>query len=1046
MDITEQWVGQAAGGRVFKDARAVVRLGKVAGVSRKETAEGLVFQGQVGTGKRPMRVVVKVMGPTQVKNLCACAMARATGAMCEHAAAVLLAGIEGVDAPSGKESDRGRGNAGSLGPSSRSKRPGAVVPEVVPLEVRVSPRFPNEGIAAVHLRPAEGGEGGEGVEGGQGAEVSQADQHLAAWLLANVGSTGAAMLSLPSDKLTGFYRALSGHPRVSHGDIPFLVDIGRLRPPLELELEDEMMWLKLGEVGGQGVEEVQLLMLGDALAEWSSGAGRLTVATPVLGSEALEGVIALEDLMGGDWLQIEVAEFVKVLEPLAEAFQLPGDLGGLDIHEAEPGIELEIAGSTRALQARLVAVYAEQERLALASSRQSHISFPVASAQPGLWLVRNPEYEQRAVARLMECGFEVLDASGALFLRGEDEVIDFLTGVLPDLRGRWTVNTDEKLIRVETKLDRIVPRIEVEGSGEDWLACDISWEVGGSVLGREAVRRLLQSGSRTVPLPRGGKAVISHFDAEVMEGMLLDVDPRQEDGRFYFPVQQEAYLRRLRAYYGGEEDRDEVAVPDLPEKLAGILRGYQRDGVDWLYRRAIKEGAALLADDMGLGKTLQTLAFLKLWKSCGPEVAKGPALVVCPATLLGNWRDEVAKFVPELNVLVMHGARRKDYYDVMSAADIIVTSYALLDKDSAYYQEMSLGALVLDEASAIRNPDTLAAKAARKVRAAAPDAACVAITGTPVENSVRDLWSIFQFLLPGYLGGREDFRRRYELPCAAEVPDRVAVQRLRWRTEPFMLRRTKSRVAKDLPPKIESVVWCDPSPMQREHYQAILRHGAEKVDQVRKNSGKDGARMQMLTVLLRLRQSCCDLRLIDAKLKGKGLADVSAKLARLMELLDEAQRGGHRVLVFSQFTSMLALIRNELDAGDVDYCYLDGATRDRSGVVDRFQKPTGPPVFLISLKAGGYGLTLTAADTVVLFDPWWNPAVEAQAADRIHRIGQTKPATIYKLITRGTVEEKILRLQDRKRSIITAAMGEVGDESSPMMTGLTEGEMIELME
>ena len=165
-----------------------------------------------------------------------------------------------------------------------------------------------------------------------------------------------------------------------------------------------------------------------------------------------------------------------------------------------------------------------------------------------------------------------------------------------------------------------------------------------------------------------------------------------------------------------------------------------------------------------------------------------------------------------------------------------------------------------------------------------------------------------------------------------------------------------------------------------------------------------------------------------------------------MELLDEAQRGGHRVLVFSQFTSMLALIRNELDAGDVDYCYLDGATRDRSGVVDRFQKPTGPPVFLISLKAGGYGLTLTAADTVVLFDPWWNPAVEAQAADRIHRIGQTKPATIYKLITRGTVEEKILRLQDRKRSVITAAMGEVGDESSPMMTGLTEGEMIELME
>ena len=204
--------------------------------------------------------------------------------------------------------------------------------------------------------------------------------------------------------------------------------------------------------------------------------------------------------------------------------------------------------------------------------------------------------------------------------------------------------------------------------------------------------------------------------------------------------------------------------------------------------------------------------------------------------------------------------------------------------------------------------------------------------------------------------------------------------------------------------------------------------------------------MQILTVLLRLRQSCCDLRLLDSAIKKKSLPEVSAKLARLMELLEEAQRGGHRVLVFSQFTSMLALIRDELDREDIDYSYLDGATRDRSAVVDRFQKSNGPPVFLISLKAGGYGLTLTAADTVVLFDPWWNPAVEAQAADRIHRIGQTKPATIYKFITRGTVEEKILKLQEKKRNVISAAMGEVGDEVSPMMNGLSEGELLDLLD
>ena len=529
-----------------------------------------------------------------------------------------------------------------------------------------------------------------------------------------------------------------------------------------------------------------------------------------------------------------------------------------------------------------------------------------------------------------------------------------------------------------------------------------------------------------------------------MEGFMLDTDPRQEAGSYLFPAQQAAYLERLQSYYEPTRsaDRKEAVVPDLPEDLTGILREYQLGGVQWLYRRMAREGAALLADDMGLGKTLQALAAIQLWKKHGGEGAKAPALVVCPATLLGNWRDEAAKFVPDLSVLVMHGPKRKDYFEVMEVADIIITSYALLDRDSEKYEAIQLGVLVLDEASAIRNPDTRAAKAARKVQAPAR----IAITGTPVENGVRDLWSIFQFLMPSYLGGREDFRLRYELPCQAEVPDMAAMQRLRWRTAPFMLRRTKSLVAKDLPPKMESVVWCDPSPMQKDQYQSILRHGVEKVETLRKQAGSNAGRMQMLTVLLRLRQSCCDLRLLDDQLEKQSLSEVSVKLARLMELLDEAQRGGHRVLVFSQFTSMLSLIRDELDKEDIDFCYLDGATNDRSAVVNKFQKPNGPPVFLISLKAGGYGLTLTAADTVVLFDPWWNPAVEAQAADRIHRIGQTKPATIYKLITRGTVEEKILRLQDRKRSVISAAMGEMSDEATPMMSGLTDGEMRELLE
>lgn len=1010
MEITEQWVGQSAGGRVFKEARALVKLGKISHVVRK----GGIFQGMMQSGGKPRRVVVKVLGPHEVRNLCNCSVSQATGAMCEHAAAVLLASL-----------------SKPIETEKKPTAPPAPEPptEVHPLDIRLSPKFPREGVRAIHLRRAA-----------TGTKVEQADLVLALWLQKNTGQIDAAMLSLPENQLESFFRAAAGHARITRGNDPVRINQARLRPHLEMELNLESggdtIWLRLADL-----ETGEMLVLGDSLVQWDGE--QLLMTDSQNNSSSLDGIVTLTEMVTGDWLEVETAKFVKTLTDVEKSYHLPADLGGLDVRDGTPVIELEISGSTRALQARLTAHYTEEVSIALGISPVVS-GFPCRSSEStGQWLVRNEDHEQQAISRLMNQGFEILDASGFLFLRGEDEVLDFLTISLPQLRKIWTVNTEEKLGRVESRLERIVPRFEVSeaGSGEDWLACDVTWQCGEKTLDPAAVRRLLQSGSRSISLPQGGKAVISSFDTEVMDGVLLDTDPDQRNGRYYFPSNQAAYIKRLNSYYQseGETAAVETEVPALPESLDQTLRGYQKEGVDWLYRRAAGEGAALLADDMGLGKTLQTLAFLKLWQE------KGTALVVCPATLLGNWQDEATKFVPNLKVLIMHGSKRKKYFEVMASADIIITSYALLDRDIKHYQKAEFGAIVLDEASAIRNPDTLAAKAARKVNAAAR----IAISGTPVENSVRDLWSIYQFLLPGYLGGREDFRQRYELPCAAEVQDqssRAAMQRLRWRTEPFMLRRTKNLVAKDLPAKIESIVWCDPSPRQKESYQAILRQGAEKVDMLRKQSGADGARMQMLTVLLRLRQTCCDLRLLDDQLTENPLAEMSAKLARLMELLEEARRGDHRVLVFSQFTSMLTLIRNELDKEDIDYCYLDGATRDRSAAVDRFQKPNGPPVFLISLKAGGYGLTLTAADTVVLFDPWWNPAVEAQAADRIHRIGQTKPATIYKFITRGTVEEKILRLQERKLNVINAAMGESDDESRPMMSGLNEHEMLELLQ
>jgi len=612
-------------------------------------------------------------------------------------------------------------------------------------------------------------------------------------------------------------------------------------------------------------------------------------------------------------------------------------------------------------------------------------------------------------------------------------VVDFLTDALPDLEEKWTVNVGGKLRSVKGNLVRVRPRMELSGSGEDWLAFDYGFATDdGRDVPREVIDKMLRAGKKSGRTKNGKQVVISAFDAEMMESVLRDTDPRQEGGKYYVAANQGAFVRRVRDYYAGGE----VSVPSrdvlegLPEGMQDVLRGYQEDGVAWLVERLEMEGAALLADDMGLGKTVQTLATLYLRR----EVGK-PALVVCPTSLLGNWADEAARWVPEMNVLVMHGGGRKSYFDVMDSADIIVTSYALVARDLKEYQGLDLGVVVLDEASVIRNPDTQAAKALRKLKSDGR----LALSGTPVENAVRDLWSLYSFLLPGYLGSREDFKNRYEVALSGTQPDEHVMRRLRMRVEPFMIRRTKVEVAKDLPGKMEQVVFVEPSKKQRGVYGEILKRGASKVDEMEGGS----ARMQMLTVLLRLRQASCDLRLLGEDMSEDGLDVVSAKLAMLLELLEEAKRGGHRVLVFSQFTKMLGFVRAALDESGLSYSYLDGGTRDRGAEVKKFQEANGPDVFLISLKAGGYGLNLTAADTVVHFDPWWNPAVEAQATDRAYRIGQTRPVTAYKLIAKGTVEEKILRLQERKRGLIGAA---IGDEGEPMMSGLSEGEMRGLLE
>ncbi|MGK3964807.1 DEAD/DEAH box helicase [Sorangium sp. So ce118] len=444
----------------------------------------------------------------------------------------------------------------------------------------------------------------------------------------------------------------------------------------------------------------------------------------------------------------------------------------------------------------------------------------------------------------------------------------------------------------------------------------------------------------------------------------------------------------------------------LPADLTATLRPYQRRGVDWLSFLRDAGLGAVLADDMGLGKTLQTLC-----------AVRGRTLVVCPRSVVHNWADEIRRFRPGLRFAIYHGARRA----LDPAADITLTTYAVLRNDVELLAAQAWNVVVLDEAQAIKNPDSQAARAAFALRAELR----VALSGTPVENRLDELWSLLHFTNRGLLGGRSAFQDRYGRPIADGVQGAAA--ELRQKIRPFVLRRMKREVAPELPPRSEMVLYCELEEAERDLYEAV--RAATRKDVVAKLA--EGASvMAALEALLRLRQAACHPALIPGS--SPGAADMppasrvtpSSKVMRLLEALEECVADGHKALVFSQWTSLLDLVEPHLTEAGIPFNRLDGATRDRGGVVAAFQSAGGPPVMLISLKAGGTGLNLTAADHVFLLDPWWNPAVEDQAADRAHRIGQHRPVMVHRLVAKDTVEEGILALQERKRAIAGAALGE----------------------
>lgn len=444
----------------------------------------------------------------------------------------------------------------------------------------------------------------------------------------------------------------------------------------------------------------------------------------------------------------------------------------------------------------------------------------------------------------------------------------------------------------------------------------------------------------------------------------------------------------VRQFNDGLENLDIIEEVDLPRDLSVVPRKYQKEGINWLCFLRQGQVGALLADDMGLGKTLQALCAIQ-----------GRTLVVAPTSILHSWVEQIRQFRPSLTYYVYYGNNRV----LNSRADITITSYAILRLDKDYLTEENWDSIILDEAQVIKNPDSQITRAVHALQANFR----VALTGTPVENRLEDLWSQFQFLNPGLLGSLESFQDQYVF--VGEKEREAAVQRLRQRVRPFILRRLKKDVAPELPPRTEKVLYSELNQDEREVYEAILTSTRREVCEKLEAGGSIFAALELL---LRLRQVCCHVSLIPGQTSQE-----SSKLDLLFETLHDSIESGHRALVFSQWTSYLDLIEYRLKQQGVRFSRLDGTTRNRQQVVEEFQKDSGPSVMLISLKAGGVGLTLTAADHIFIMDPWWNPAVEDQAADRSHRIGQTQAVLIHRLVAQGTIEEKILAFKKAKQEV-----------------------------
>lgn len=965
---------KAATWQHFKEAQSLLSSADV--LSAEETSDG--WRGSVRGGKRTLNVIVTKRTATWFDASCPCPSSRRDGAFCPHAIAIALR----INTPAEAVPIPAEPSASPQPQKTKTTQSPAAVPS---LAWHIQFNGPwrsllSKSSAAVTLNIA-----------GPETLHTPADATLTQFLLGEkVVSTPPIHLRLNQRTLPQFLRAASSHPRLQTSEGDLIISENYVLSPENILLEKGELHIlppRTGEIVEIG-EEFYLL-----------GEDNLNHITSISQSSILTSVI--RQLASKETAVVPIASFLQSLESFQSHFDFSGStwFSSLRIVSVPANVTLHLRGSAELLTLQIEAEFPAD----IPSLHQQTLSVPCRAP------VENPFTPGPLLAASLP--FKKT-------FRTPSEIHSILIKDLPRIPTTWQTSVSPAIQEYIDTYAIVTPTITITDFTPENFQFTLTYPTSdGRTLSAAEVNEILQNGSSGQSTTTR-KTIVAESAEDLIHPLLQDLDVFQENGAYRASAAAAIIIQRL-APNSPESALEEV---QLPTTVTADLRPYQHQGFSWLVKRMAQFGGALLADDMGLGKTLQTITFIE--HSFAQKSLEGPAIVIVTSSLLGNWRSEFSKFAPKRHLVTLHGAARDRLRPEITSQTVVLTTYATLCRDLAFHLAQTYRLALIDEASLIRNPSTDHSRAVAKLNALHR----IALTGTPVENSAQDLWSIFRFIQPGWLGTKKHFLDTYETPLKDPSTASQATSLLRLKTLPFILRRTKSQVAPELPSKILIDEYCTLSKDQLTTYRTIRDTALKDLSSSTQGSAKH---MATLTTLLRLRQTCCDLALLGPeKFASLPIPRRSAKLERLLEITSQSLAADSRILIFSQFRKQLIEIEKQLALVQVPTLRLDGQSTDRQALVDSFQSANGPPIFLISLKAGGYGLNLTAADVVIHFDPWWNPAAEAQATDRAHRIGQTKPVTVYRLLTRDTVEEKVTQLQTSKRALADS-LDETATPSAP---------------